>query len=275
MKEVVVVVCETESIKNQVDKGDEHLTIISIYSQNPYYSEHQYTIMDSNSIIILIGGGHASGKKTAAMSLRDELQATYSDKLLNIDLINMADYAHSSNDLNQIKYSSSKSTAITVQDINDMKFAPLKPSRFDFDKLKSDIKQTIQQDSRQILIVHGLYALYDSQLRDMANLKVFINSDADTRLIRWIRRDVSAGKQPLETVMNQYLQGARAEMNDFILPTKGYSDVILPLGPEPNAIKLLVDGIVPHISKQEQHIPHLRSTDLTYNDDKTSYYELN
>lgn len=229
-------------------------------------------------IIVLIAGGHACGKKTAAIALRDELSSTFTDMHLNIELKDMADYLNDSDDLKSARYSSSKSTAITVQDVNDLRFPPLKPSRFDFDQLKHDIRSCNTNAaiaSTSILIVHGLYALYDKELREMSHLKVFISSDADARLIRWIRRDVLTGANNLETVINQYLQGARAEMNDFINPTKGFSDVILPSGPEPNAISLLVDGIAPYISKLQTYTPHLRATELNYRDDKSSFYELN
>lgn len=230
--------------------------------------------MEDKLILVLIGGGHACGKKTAAYALKDQLQEIFKGKPLRIDLKDMADYEKTSQDIKQEVYSSSKSMAITVQDASEMQFPPLKPSRFDFDRLKADIKASQSTSGAEILIVHGLYALYDKELRDMSNIKVFISSDADTRLIRWIRRDVVGGDESLETVINRYLQGARAEMSDFIIPTKVYSDVIMPLGPEPNAIKLLVDGISPYISKQESHTPHLRSGDLSYNENR-SYYELN
>lgn len=227
--------------------------------------------MDFDSLLVLIGGGHASGKKTAAKSLKQELQKTYAS--LDIQLIDMEKYLKSEPAINSSQYSSSKSIAITVNGISDNEFPPLKPSRFDFDALKRDLKSLLSKQG-SIIIVHGLYALYDKEIRDMSKIKVFISSDADTRLIRWIKRDVVEKGDGLASVINHYLQGARAEMSDFINPTKEFSDVIMPTGPETSSINLLVDGITPYISKMEPNVDHLRSNDFMYGKDKISYYEL-
>lgn len=229
--------------------------------------------MGFDSLLVLIGGGHASGKKTAATALKEELQNTYERATLNIQLIDMEKYLKSEDAINASHYSSSKSVAITVNGINENEFPPLKPSRYDLDALKKDLN-TLLSTPGSIIIVHGLYALYDKDIRNMSKIKVFISSDADTRLIRWIKRDVVEKKGTLAAVINRYLQGARAEMSDFINPTKGFSDVIMPTGPETSSIKLLVDGITPYISKVEPNIDHLRSNDLMYGEDKISYYEL-
>lgn len=211
------------------------------------------------SIIVLIGGGHASGKTTAADLLKIEVTKTFPE--LSVKLIDMDNYLIPGM-INESRYSSSKSTAITVS--NEV-FQPLKPSRFDFKQLKDDLTQ----DETQLVIVHGLYALYDKEIRDLSKFKIFISSDADTRLIRWIRRDVTSGNCSLETVINKYLQGARAEMNDFINPTKEFSDVIMPTGAEANAVGLIVDGISPYVGKQSHYsVP-------VYHEEKKSFYELN
>ena len=97
--------------------------------------------------------------------------------------------------------------------------------------------------------MHGLYALYDKEIRNIAHIKAFIDSDSDTRLIRWIRRDVLQNQtDSLEGVINAYLLGARSEMSDFIFPTKEFADVILPRGAEPNAVRLIIDGIMLYLN---------------------------
>lgn len=212
------------------------------------------------SIIVLIGGGHASGKTTAANLLKQELLELRPS--LNIDLVDMNQYTVSGSTDDTIY--SSMSSVITI---NTTIHRPLKPSRFDFDKLK---QYMVNSDS-DLIIVHGLYALYDREIRDMAKLKVFINGDADTRLIRWIRRDVMDNDNEinLEMVLSRYLQGARAEMNDFINPTKEFSDVIMPTGPENIGIELLVDGIMPYIAR-DPRTTHFKR----FYEEETSFYEL-
>ncbi|EMG47819.1 Uridine kinase [Candida maltosa Xu316] len=137
------------------------------------------------------------------------------------------------------QFACDKSAAISINNNTD-KFPRLKPSRFQFDALKAELLQNLEtpvDQPQKILIVHGLYALYDKELRDMSHIKVFIDSDPDTRLIRWIRRDVLKNNiDTLEGVINAYLLGARSEMSDFIFPTKEFADVIMPRGAESNAV---------------------------------------
>lgn len=188
-------------------------------------------------LLVLIGGGHAAGKSTAARAIRDDIVPAG----LSVLLIDMDSYmdpdtvttAHLATDL-----------AITV---GSKPLLTLKPSRFDFEKLLADVRAFLASPEPQsLLIVHGLYALYDRTLCDLASIKVYIDSDADTRLVRWIRRDVlsTSNHVPLDVVINSYLQGAKQEMADFIFPTKERADVIMPRGPEPNGISLIVDGLL-------------------------------
>ncbi|EAZ63825.2 Uridine kinase (Uridine monophosphokinase) conserved hypothetical protein [Scheffersomyces stipitis CBS 6054] len=256
------------------------------------------------SVVVLIGGGHAAGKKTTAQLLKQEIETTLSKARHDVQLIDMNLYkdTHPNKTIDSSTYSTSKSAAITVSN-GLQKYPPLKPSRFDFEKLKSDLlkfEDTPDESPQKIFIVHGLYSLYDKELRSMSQIKVFIDSDPDTRLIRWIRRDVlgvglpeDSDKASLESVINAYLQGARAEMSDFIFPTKEFADVIMPRGAEANAVKLIFDGIVPHLADkhsqpERMYLPHasgnyLRPTGNNsdifeqekFDVQKNKFYELN
>ncbi|KAI5953434.1 hypothetical protein KGF54_002806 [Candida jiufengensis] len=204
----------------------------------------------SNSILVLLGGGHASGKKTTALALEKELNSSMPESTVDVKIIDMNEYTdHGISSVDSSQFPKSKSAAITVQKEDfDQTFPKLKPSRFNFAKLKNDLQELnndVNPSKQRILIVHGLYALYHKELREMSHIKVFIDSDSDTRLIRWIKRDVLINEtESLESVINAYLLGARIEMSDFIFPTKEFSDVIMPRGFENNAVKLIIDGIL-------------------------------
>ncbi|KAG5421878.1 hypothetical protein I9W82_000971 [Candida metapsilosis] len=244
----------------------------------------------STSIVVLLGGGHAAGKRTAALSIEKQLQSMMRDSPVDVHIINMNEYTdHEQSSVDPSQFPSSKSAAITVRKEDKYKIPVLKPSRFNFEKLKRDLKELDKSSNTQkIVLVHGLYALYDKDLRDMAHIKVFIDSDADTRLIRWIRRDVLEGKtENLETVINAYLMGARVEMSDYIFPTKEFCDVIMPKGPEPNAVNLVIDGILLYVSKsyqpQRTDLPsnYLRPSEIgnfekeKFDIQKNKFYQLN
>ncbi|CAI5757875.1 unnamed protein product [Candida verbasci] len=238
----------------------------------------------TSNIIILLGGGHASGKKTTALSLKHELGKTLTKKI-EVLIIDMNEFKFDNFTKNSIDSSmfNSKSSAITINN-NQNQFPKLIPSRFKFDELKSYIKCQ-EGGNQKILIVHGLYALYDKELRNMSHIKVFIDSDPDTRLIRWIRRDVLNEQiDTLEGVINAYLLGARSEMSDFIFPTKEFADVIMPRGAENNAINLIIDGIMSMSNLNEpMHLPenYLRPHEFgnfrseVFDVQKNTFYDLN
>ncbi|CAK9438468.1 uncharacterized protein LODBEIA_P26920 [Lodderomyces beijingensis] len=209
------------------------------------------------TILVLLGGGHAAGKKTTATSIKNELVSTLPKGSIDVRIIDMNKYTdHSKSSVDSSQFTTTKSAAITISK-EDKNYPLLKPSRFDFRCLKSDIAAFGEGKSpsspQRILLVHGLYALYDKELRDSAHIKVFIDSDPDSRLIRWIRRDVLDLKQDsLEGVINAYLLGARSEMSDYIFPTKEFADVIMPRGAEHNAVSLVIDGILLHTGEKNQ-----------------------
>lgn len=221
--------------------------------------------LHSQMLTVLIGGGHAAGKKTTAEMIKSKL----SHLNLDIELVDMNDFQEKQDDLPQ-----EPALAITVSP--DRLVVVLKPLRFDFAKLAQYLGSA---EKDKIFIVHGLYALYDKDLRDLSQLKVFIAGDADTRLIRWIRRDVLGTESPakLDTIIAKYLHGAKQEMSDYIFPTKERADVILPRGAEENAVNLIVDGLLPYLGSPSGSSLRPTETPLLgdkFDSQKSKYYEL-
>jgi uridine kinase len=81
-----------------------------------------------------------------------------------------------------------------------------------------------------IIVVEGILVLWEPSLRAMFDLKVFIDTDADLRLIRRLRRDVAERGRTPESIIEQYLTTVRPAHEQFIEPSKRYADVILPEG---------------------------------------------
>lgn len=247
----------------------------------------------NKSVIVLLGGGHAAGKHTAAKALKHEISALIPSSKLQVEMIDMNKFNSECNStIDSSQYNKDKVDAITVR-TEEIPYPRLKPSRFSFDELKQELNKSLISPTdapQKILIVHGLYALYDKEIRDMAHIKVFIDSDPDTRLIRWIRRDVLNKKsETLQSVINAYLLGARAEMSDFIFPTKEFADVIMPRGAEANAVRLVIDGIMlhlvdKHLQPERMYLPastnYLRPSEFgnfekeKFDDQKNMFYSL-
>ena len=90
--------------------------------------------------------------------------------------------------------------------------------------------KTYRQDPVDVLIVEGILVLEDERLRDMMDIKIFVDTDDDVRIIRRIRRDIEERGRTLDSVITQYLEAVKPMYHQFIEPTKRYADVIIPEG---------------------------------------------
>lgn len=93
---------------------------------------------------------------------------------------------------------------------------------------RSDKSERI--DSRPLVIVEGLMVLYNKELRDMLDLKLYVDAYDDIRFIRRLQRDIKDRGRTVDSVINQYLTFARPGHFNFIEPTKAYADLIIPEG---------------------------------------------
>jgi uridine kinase len=82
----------------------------------------------------------------------------------------------------------------------------------------------------RIVVVEGILVLYEPQLRERFDLKVYVDTDADLRLIRRLERDVAERGRTVDSIVAQYLATVRPSHEQFIEPSKRYADVIFPQG---------------------------------------------
>ena len=94
----------------------------------------------------------------------------------------------------------------------------------------SRLPETIHIEPREVIIIEGILALCDPQLRDMMDLKVFVDADPDERLIRVIQRDVVERGRTAEAVMERYTRVLKPMHLQFIEPCKRFADLIVPEG---------------------------------------------
>lgn len=91
-------------------------------------------------------------------------------------------------------------------------------------------KETIHVEPREVIIVEGIMALYDKRLRDLMDLKIYVDADTDERLLRVIERDIAERGHPLEMLIDKYRNVLKPMHDEFIEPTKLYADIIIPNG---------------------------------------------
>ena len=110
------------------------------------------------------------------------------------------------------------------------------------------LPETIHVEPKPVIIIEGIMTLLNKKLRDMMDLKIFVDTDSDERLIRNIQRDVVERGRTVEMVIDRYLKVLKPMHEQFIEPTKKYADIIIPLGGENKTgihiLKTFIEGIV-------------------------------
>jgi uridine kinase len=90
--------------------------------------------------------------------------------------------------------------------------------------------ETERMEPRKVVIVDGLLILWDRELRQLMDIKVFVDTDADLRFIRRLSRDIEERGRSAESVIEQYLRTVRPMHLEFVEPSKRYADIIIPSG---------------------------------------------
>ena len=90
--------------------------------------------------------------------------------------------------------------------------------------------ETIHIEPADIIILEGILVLFNEEIRNLMDIKVFVDTDDDIRFIRRLERDMKERGRSLDSVINQYLSTVKPMYNQFIEPTKRYADIIVPEG---------------------------------------------
>ena len=112
-------------------------------------------------------------------------------------------------------------------------------------------KETVHVEPKPVIILEGIMTLHYKKLRDMMDLKIFVDTDSDVRLIRNIRRDVVERGRTVDMVLDRYEKILKPMHEQFIEPTKKFADLIIPWGGENrtgiNILRNYIEGIVTEV----------------------------
>ncbi|XP_072971632.1 uridine/cytidine kinase UKL1, chloroplastic-like isoform X2 [Typha angustifolia] len=122
---------------------------------------------------------------------------------------------------------------------------------YDFKSHKRCSDSFRKVNASDVIILEGILVFHDQRVRDLMDMKIFVDADADVRLTRRIRRDTVERGRDIDSVLEQYGRFVKPAFDDFVLPSKKYADVIIPRGGENH---VAIDLIVQHIrTKLCQH----------------------
>ncbi|MEA1911248.1 MAG: uridine kinase [Spirochaetota bacterium] len=125
--------------------------------------------------------------------------------------------------------------------LNDLKnFKEVEMPQYDFVHHKR-MNESITIKPKKLIIFEGIMILYDKKIRDLIDLKLYVDTPDDIRFIRRLERDTTERGRTVESVIKQYLEVVRPGHYEFIEPTKRYADLIIPEGGfNQNALKVLI-----------------------------------
>ena len=121
-------------------------------------------------------------------------------------------------------------TDLFIKDLQKLiQYESIEQPVYDYSKhTRSD--QVIHREPKEVIIVEGILILEDKRLRDLMDIKVYVDTDDDIRIIRRIKRDMESRDRTLDSVIHQYLTVVKPMHQQFIEPTKKFADIIIPEG---------------------------------------------
>ena len=128
---------------------------------------------------------------------------------------------------------------------------PIEMPEYNF-TLHNRSDKTITVKPAPVIVIEGLFALYDEDLRDMMSLKIFVDTASDVRFIRRMQRDITERGRSVESVVEQYLETVRPMHKQFIEPTKRNADIILPHGANGPAVDMITTKVASVIGKSKR-----------------------
>ncbi|KAI3474935.1 hypothetical protein Pfo_030246 [Paulownia fortunei] len=196
--------------------------------------------------IIGVAGGTASGKTTVCNMIISQLHDQ------RVVLVNQdAFYRSLSNEQLQKVNEYNFDHPASASCMETLRLArTVSIPNYDFKTHKS-IEPARVVNPSDVIILEGILVLHDSRVRDLMNMKIFVDTDSDLRLARRIQRDTIERGRNVENVLDQYAKFVKPSFEEFILPSKKHADVIIPRGADND---VAIDLIVQHIrTKLGQH----------------------
>jgi uridine kinase len=180
-------------------------------------------------VIIAVAGGSASGKTTVVNKIIEEFDAK------NVTVIKHDDYYKDQSHMSmeeryKVNYDhpfSLDNDLMYKQIVALLKGETITKPTYDFEAHNRS-EQTEQIKATDIIILEGILIMEDERIRDLCDIKLFVEADDDLRFIRRLQRDMAERGRSLDSVVNQYLDTVKPMHFAFVKPTKRYADIIIP-----------------------------------------------
>lgn len=183
--------------------------------------------------IIGIAGGTGSGKTTVVKKIVEALPPHY------VAVVPLDSYYNDTTEMTEeerhainFDHPDAFDWKLLIKQVNELrKRNAIEQPTYSYIKCNR-LPETIHVEPKPVIIIEGIMTLLNKKLRDMMDLKIFVDADSDERLIRNIQRDIVERGRDVKMVVDRYLEVLKPMHEQFIEPTKRYADVIIPQGGE-------------------------------------------
>ena len=209
--------------------------------------------MNNNILVIGIAGGSGSGKTTLAR----EIERRLGEKII---LLSHDSYYRRHDEMSYeerclVNYDepAALETELLVEHLKLLRSGvAIDQPVYDFTQHNRS-NETVHIEPKQVIIVEGILIFENRELRDLMDIRVFVDADADVRLCRRIKRDVTKRGRTVESVLSQYENTVRPMYIRYVEPTKRYASFILPHGGKDVAVQnMLINHILKHLELTQQ-----------------------
>ena len=212
------------------------------------------------SLVIGIAGGTGSGKTSVTNKILEYLDPAHVVVLQHDSYYKdlNAYGVHSAAQIN-FDHPDSLDTAMLIDHVRSLKGgSPVEQPLYNFATHRR-MQETRLLEPKEIIIVEGILIFVERALRDLMDIKIYIDTDADERLVRRIRRDIVERGRSIDSIIQQYLTTVKPMHLEFVEPSKHWADIIIPRGLENSvAIDMVVTKIKSLVREKQSSssVPH-------------------
>lgn len=189
--------------------------------------------MTQTTTIIGIAGGTGSGKSTVVKKIVESLPPHY------VAVVPLDSYYNDTTEMTQeerrainFDHPDAFDWKLLIKQVNSLRDGiAIEQPTYSY-ILNNRLPETIKVEPKPVIIIEGIMTLLNKKLREMMDLKIFVDCDSDERLIRNIQRDTVDRGRTVSMVMERYMEVLKPMHEQFIEPTKCYADIIIPQGGE-------------------------------------------
>ncbi len=209
---------------------------------------------ENKPVIIGVTGGSGSGKTTVSRAIFEQLHG-HSLLMLQEDSYynDQSDIPFEERIKTNYDHPNAFDTELLVKQLKDLlDWKTIEKPIYDYTEhtRSSEVEKV---EPKEVIILEGILVLNNPALRDLMDIKIFVDTDDDIRIIRRIQRDIEERGRSLQSVIDQYKSTVKPMYHQFIEPTKRYADIIVPEGGENQvAIDLLVTKVRDILRKREK-----------------------